>query len=122
MEVEHPTSGTVKNVLGSWHRLWCLIFGPLYYACKGMWGWAVISFLTFNGILIIMPLWNRTIVRSHYENNGWRIIAFDKIKLERDYFKKRAIQAEEKILDLKNSPGSSEQNHKINKIEGEGKN
>ena len=73
MEVEHPASGTVKDVLGSWHRLWCFLFGPFYYACKGMWGWALISFITFNGLWIIMPLWNRTIVRSHYENKGWRI-------------------------------------------------
>jgi len=73
MIVEHPASGTRKTVLGSWHRLWSLLFSCIYYAVKGMWGWAVLSFLTFNGLWILFPLWNRTIVRSHYENKGWRV-------------------------------------------------
>ena len=61
MIVEHPLSGTIKTVLGPFHRLWCLLFGFIYYAAKGMWGWAVFSFITANGIFVILPLWNRTI-------------------------------------------------------------
>ena len=34
----------------------------------------MISFFTANGLLIIMPLYNRTIIRGHYENSGWRVV------------------------------------------------
>lgn len=73
MIAEHPVSGTKKVILGGAHRLWCFLFGPIYYACKGMWGMALISFFTLNGLWLIMPLWNRSIVRGYYENAGWRI-------------------------------------------------
>ena len=72
MIAEHPTSGVKKIVLGSLHRLWCFLFGPIYYAFKGCWGWAIISFFTANGLFVIFPLWNRTIIRLHYEKAGWR--------------------------------------------------
>ena len=74
MIVEHPTSGTKKVVFGPLHRLWSLLFGFIYYAVKGMWGIAILSFFTLNGLWIIFPLWNRAIVRGHYENAGWRIV------------------------------------------------
>ena len=73
MIVEHPTSGTRKIILGPLHRFWAFIFGFIYYAVKGLWGPAIISFFTLNGLLVIFPLWNRTIVRSHYEKAGWRV-------------------------------------------------
>lgn len=73
MIAEHPTSGVKKIVLGSLHRLWSFLFGCIYYAVKGMWGPAVLSFFTFNGLLFIFPLWNRSIVRGHYEKAGWRV-------------------------------------------------
>ena len=73
MIAEHPTSGVTKNILGPLHRLWCFLFGWIYYAGKGMWGPAVLSFFTVNGLLVILPLWNRTIVRGYYEKLGWRV-------------------------------------------------
>ncbi|MDE2792081.1 MAG: hypothetical protein OXI81_16885 [Paracoccaceae bacterium] len=73
MIIEHPSSGTQKTILGPLHRLWSFLFGCIYYAVKGMWGWAIISLFTANGLLLIFPLWNRAIVRSHYEKAGWRV-------------------------------------------------
>ena len=73
MIIEHPMSGTQKAILGPLHRLWSFLFGFIYYAAKGMWGPAVISFLTLNGLLVIFPLWNRTIVKGYYEYAGWRV-------------------------------------------------
>mgnify|MGYP005849041243 CR=1 FL=1 len=75
MEAIHATSGAHRQVLGPWHRLWCFLFSWLYYASKGMWGWAVLSLFTLNGALVGFPLWNRGIVQRHYENAGWRIVA-----------------------------------------------
>ena len=47
MKAEHPTSGVTRDVIGALHRLWCFLFGWIYYAAKGMWGPAVLSF--FHG-------------------------------------------------------------------------
>ncbi len=73
MIIENPTSGVQKTVLGPLHRLWAFLFGALYYAAKGMWGPAIISFFTLNGLLVVFPLWNRTIVKGYYEKDGWRV-------------------------------------------------
>ena len=74
MIAEHPTSGVKKVVLGPFHRLWSFLFGFIYYAVKGMWGPAALSFFTLNGLFVILPLWNRSVVRGHYEKSGWRIL------------------------------------------------
>lgn len=71
MIMKHSTSGVTRQVLGPLHRLWAFLFGFLYYASKGSVGWAAISFFTANGLLIGLPLWNRSIVKNHFENNGW---------------------------------------------------
>ena len=73
MIAEHSTTGAVRTILGPFHWLWCLMFGCFYYACKGMWGMAVVSLFTLNGLLIIMPIMNRSLVRKHYENMGWKV-------------------------------------------------
>lgn len=66
----NPQNNAKRKVLGPFHRLWCLLFGWLYYAFKGMWGMAFISIITFNGLLIGMPLLNRGIVQRFYEDRG----------------------------------------------------
>ena len=73
MIAEHPTSEVRKVVLGRFHGLWSFLFGFLYYAAKGLWGPAVLSLLTVNGLFVIFPLKNRTIVRGWYEKHGWRV-------------------------------------------------
>ena len=45
-----------KVILGNWPRPWCLLFGPFYYLFKGMWVWAILSFITRNGLWIGFPL------------------------------------------------------------------
>ena len=72
MYLLHTTSNVKIKVLGGLHRLWCLLFGFFYYLAKGMWGWAIISFFTLNGLLVGFPLFNRSIVRNHHINAGWR--------------------------------------------------
>lgn len=63
--------GQTKTILGNWHRLWCLLFGPLYYLAKGMWLWALLSLLTANGLWVGFPLFNRSIVLRHFHRKGW---------------------------------------------------
>lgn len=63
--------GRSKIILGDWHRLWCLLFGPLYYLSKGISLWAVLSLITANGLWIGFPLLNRAIVLGHFHRKGW---------------------------------------------------
>ena len=63
--------GQTKTILGNWHSLWCLLFGPLYYLVKGMWLWALLSLLTANGLWLGFPLFNRSIVLRHFHRKGW---------------------------------------------------
>ena len=64
-------NGQEKVILGNWHRLWCLFFGPFYYVFKGMWWWALLSIITLNGLWIGFPLFNRSIVLRHFYRRGW---------------------------------------------------
>ena len=73
MYATHPVSGITVKVLSPAHGLWAFLFGFLYYAAKGAWGWAVVSFFTLNGLFIGLPLYNREIIRSSYEQKGWVI-------------------------------------------------
>lgn len=72
--MENAASGVTRPVLGPLHRLWSLLFGCIYYAAKGCWGWAFLSFISANGFFIGFPLWNRTIIVRSYENDGWRLM------------------------------------------------
>ena len=64
-------NGQTKTILGNWHRLWCLLFGPFYYLFKGMFLWAILSLITANGLWVGFPLSNRAIVLRHYHRKGW---------------------------------------------------
>lgn len=64
-------NGQTKIILGNWHRLWCLLFGPLYYLFKGMFLWSILSLITGNGLWIGFPLFNRAIVTGHFHRKGW---------------------------------------------------
>ena len=70
---EHPISEAVRTIIGPFSWLWCFLFGPFYFAVKGMWGTALINLVTLNGQIVIMPIMNRLLVRKHYENMGWKI-------------------------------------------------
>jgi hypothetical protein len=69
--MENINSGVERKVLGGLHWFWCFLFGWVYYATKGAWGMTFLSLFTLNGLFIIMPICNRSIIRNHYENNGW---------------------------------------------------
>ncbi|WP_305971030.1 MULTISPECIES: hypothetical protein [unclassified Mameliella] len=65
------SNGQTKIILGNWHRLWCLLFGPFYYLFKSMFLWAILSFFTLNGLWIGFPMFNRAIVLRDYHRKGW---------------------------------------------------
>jgi hypothetical protein len=69
----HPTNGYTEAVGTAW--LWCLLFGCIYFAIKGIWTHAVAAFvlalLTFGLSWLVYPFFARGIVEKHYLRSGW---------------------------------------------------
>lgn len=73
MVFENPANGHVEESVYCW--VWTLLFGPLYFAVKGIWGHVLISFvaalLTFGISILIYPFFAEEVVRGHYLKRGW---------------------------------------------------
>jgi hypothetical protein len=69
----NPTNGYTETASAPW--LWCLLFGFLYFAVKGIWTHAVASLLlaalTAGLSWLIYPFFARGIVKRHYLRSGW---------------------------------------------------
>ena len=76
MHFKNPTNGYVES--SSVPFLWCLLFGCLYFAVKGIWSHVFISFvlaLCTAGISwLIYPFFARSIVYKAYARKGWQEI------------------------------------------------
>lgn len=44
MIATNPINGCQEKIVGSFSRIWVLILGPIYYAVRGAWVWAVASY------------------------------------------------------------------------------
>ena len=74
---KNKSNGDVEEISGlTW--LWAFLFGPFYFAFKGIWRHAVISFfaaiLTVSISVFIYPFFAKGIVRNHYLHNGWKAV------------------------------------------------
>ncbi len=84
MKFENPDNGFTEEATTAISWLWALLWAPLYYAVKGVWTHAVVSFFlgwVLGGftlgvativIGIIYAVMNKSIVRRHYLQKGWR--------------------------------------------------
>jgi hypothetical protein len=76
MKFQHPSNDYSETA--SYCGLWCLLFGSLYFAVKGMWGHFVISAIlamcTFGVSWLIYPFCAGGLVRKHYLQRGWKEI------------------------------------------------
>jgi hypothetical protein len=56
--------------------LWCLLFGVIYFAVKGVWTHVfvglILAFLTCGISWLIYPFFAGKIVRKSYLKKGWR--------------------------------------------------
>ena len=73
MHFKNPANGYIES--SSVPFLWFLLFGSLYFAVKGVWGHAVVSFIvaccTFGLSWLIYPFFARGIVFKSYARRGW---------------------------------------------------
>jgi hypothetical protein len=73
MRFENPANGYVEEVTNA--PLWCLLFGCIYFAVKGVWTHAVAALLlalvTFCISWLVYPFFATQIMRTHYLRRGW---------------------------------------------------
>lgn len=76
MRFKNPANGYEETV--SRPFLWALLFGPIYFAVKGVWLHAVIALVLAFTIFVswlIYPFFARTVIRTHYLRQGWQEVA-----------------------------------------------
>ena len=75
MQFTNPTNNHTETVYGPISWLWVLLFGPIYWAVKGIWTHAVVhlalALLTFGIVHLIYPFLTYRIIRKHYLKIGW---------------------------------------------------
>lgn len=73
MRFENPANGYVEEVTNA--PLWCLLFGCIYFAVKGVWTHAIVGALlaivTCTISWFIYPFFANQIMRTHYLRRGW---------------------------------------------------
>lgn len=71
----NAANGYTVRATTSFTWLWCLLFGFLFFAYKGVWRHAVIGLVaamfTFGISWLIYPFFASAIIRNHYREQGW---------------------------------------------------
>ena len=62
MLAERTTSEVTGQIPRPSRGLWSFLFGAIYYAAKGMRGSSVLSSFTLNGLFMILPIMNKSLV------------------------------------------------------------
>ena len=73
MRFKNPSNGYIETVSCPW--LWALLFGPIYFAVKGVWTHFVagimLGMFTFGVSWFFYPFFAGGIIRNHYLSKGW---------------------------------------------------
>jgi len=73
MRFQNSSNGFVEEVTAA--PLWCLLFGFIYFAVRGVWTHAIAAFilaiLTLGISWLIYPFFANDIMRTHYLRRGW---------------------------------------------------
>jgi hypothetical protein len=74
MHFKNPANGYVES--SSVPFLWCLLFGALYFAVKGVWAhffiYIVAALCTCFLSMLVYPFFAASIVRTSYARRGWQ--------------------------------------------------
>ena len=80
MKFKNPTNDYTEEVSDGFSWLWCFLFGPIYWAVKGVWrhfvASLILSFVTFGISWFVYPFYTYKIIRNHYNKIGWTEIKF----------------------------------------------
>ena len=73
---QHPINGHVENPYSGLSWLWVLLFGPFYWAVRGVWRHAILHFVLFVATLgiasLVYAFLTYGILITHYRRSGWR--------------------------------------------------
>ena len=76
MEFINPDNGYTETAGGGLSWLWVFLFGPIYWAVKGVWRHAVVhlalALITFGAAHFVYPFFTYSILRKHYLTSGWK--------------------------------------------------
>ncbi len=71
----NPSNNITVQISSEISWLWVLLFGPIYWAIKGVWTHVVAGFclaiVTFGISVLVYPFFTYSILRKHYINKGW---------------------------------------------------
>jgi hypothetical protein len=70
---QNPANGYEEDIGTPW--IWCLLFGCIYFAVRGVWTHAVAALLlaviTARFSWLVYPFFARAAVERHYFRKGW---------------------------------------------------
>lgn len=73
MKFKNKSNGYTEEANLCW--LWCLLFGSLYFAVRGVWTHMIVSFilaiLTMGISWIFYPFFASEIIEKKYLRDGW---------------------------------------------------
>jgi hypothetical protein len=76
MHFKNPANGYIES--SSVPFLWCLLFGALYFAVKGIWAhvfiYIVLGCCTVGVSMLIYPFFAKSIVHKAYARRGWQLV------------------------------------------------
>ena len=78
MMFKNPANGYTEKGYGALTWLWVLLFGPLYWAVKGVWSHFIahilLSLATLGVAHFVYPFFTYSILRGHYGKKGWEMV------------------------------------------------
>lgn len=82
MEFKNPNNDYVESAGGSMSWLWVLLFGPIYWAVKGVWRHFVahlfLAPITLGLAHLVYPFFVYAILKKHYLRMGWKPLSAER--------------------------------------------
>ena len=76
MKFQNPANEHIEEVSGPFSWFWVFLFGPLYWAVKGIWTHAVahlvLAIITVGFAHFVYPFFSYGIIKKHYLKAGWK--------------------------------------------------
>ena len=102
MEFKNPNNDYIESAGGSVSWLWVLLFGPFYWAVKGVWRHFIIhlflALVTFGVVHFIYPFFVYSILQKHYLRMGWKLVDSERLDIsDTSQLEKKIQQSQSKV-------------------------